>query len=647
MNFRCGDCHDSGNFLVEKSRGPNAIDSFTDAVKDRLCEAWPAFAYATSTAESLLEILPNSSWKAIEPVLSCIVDLERRTCLHLAWLRLNPFLMTPCCDTEFCFKCKVGTHHDGETCEERQREELDIFCQFCPECEVPTVRTEGCDHIVCVCGHEWTWQEVVEVGWALGPVRHLRELLENGTLDANWKDVDNDDTSLLMSAAGAGLLENTEALIEAGADVTCRNSEGGVVNYAFGVDSGIYSSEIVDLLLEKKAEVEREDPFLWMRSSGSANAEAPVMFERLLTLSGLKASDAHNGESFLEIAVKRGRDRMLNDLLTRGVPVSTKAPFLFIRGSLRDRALFDKVLAASGISVDAVDDSKSMVQICMERSVSGMTDFIIHLVVKHGAKSSLWELAKPPGTFWANESCVLPKDVFDALVKQGADPWADSSPATNPGWLLKHVISAWHFALNQVLRRQPPIKAHVEALFERMLSSWGPSADLVAKTDKGALYLSQAVHLARWDLARRLIQAGAGLEAENREFGCGGLTPLLSAAKQGAFDMVELLVKHKADVLAADQKGVMKLADSFCSSAGNSLSAADRRRHGALLITVEEAREDRARRMAHSGDGTVQNVGIKLDGQIQCTDCRQRFDDEKAMKIHWRFIHDPNRHQED
>jgi len=50
---------------------------------------------------------------------------------------------------------------------------------------------------------------------------------------------------------------------------------------------------------------------------------------------------------------------------------------------------------------------------------------------------------------------------------------------------------------------------------------------------------------------------------------------------------------------------------------------------------------------ARSGDGTVENVGIKTDGSFQCPECRQKFESEAAQKLHWRFIHDPNRHQED
>jgi len=50
---------------------------------------------------------------------------------------------------------------------------------------------------------------------------------------------------------------------------------------------------------------------------------------------------------------------------------------------------------------------------------------------------------------------------------------------------------------------------------------------------------------------------------------------------------------------------------------------------------------------AVSGDGSVENVGIKMTGSFQCPECRQKFDTEKAKQLHWKFIHDPNRHQED
>ena len=40
----------------------------------------------------------------------------------------------------------------------RQAPEIDIEAQYCPACNVPTIRSEGCNHIICVCGEEWTWE---------------------------------------------------------------------------------------------------------------------------------------------------------------------------------------------------------------------------------------------------------------------------------------------------------------------------------------------------------------------------------------------------------------------------------------------------------------------------------------------------------
>jgi DMSO/TMAO reductase YedYZ molybdopterin-dependent catalytic subunit len=50
---------------------------------------------------------------------------------------------------------------------------------------------------------------------------------------------------------------------------------------------------------------------------------------------------------------------------------------------------------------------------------------------------------------------------------------------------------------------------------------------------------------------------------------------------------------------------------------------------------------------AMSGDGTIANVGIKLDGKVQCQHCNQRFLCESKCAVHYKYFHAPNRHQED
>jgi len=68
---------------------------------------------------------------------------------------------------------------------------------------------------------------------------------------------------------------------------------------------------------------------------------------------------------------------------------------------------------------------------------------------------------------------------------------------------------------------------------------------------------------------------------------------------------------------------------------------------GQVVVKVGQEGGLEVSEAARSGDGSVTNVGIKMSGEFQCAECRQKFDSEQAKKMHWRFIHDPNRHQED
>lgn len=45
---------------------------------------------------------------------------------------------------------------------------------------------------------------------------------------------------------------------------------------------------------------------------------------------------------------------------------------------------------------------------------------------------------------------------------------------------------------------------------------------------------------------------------------------------------------------------------------------------------------------AKSGDGSLENVGIRMKGTFQCAECRQLFDTEAAKDLHTKFIHYKN-----
>jgi putative AlgH/UPF0301 family transcriptional regulator len=49
---------------------------------------------------------------------------------------------------------------------------------------------------------------------------------------------------------------------------------------------------------------------------------------------------------------------------------------------------------------------------------------------------------------------------------------------------------------------------------------------------------------------------------------------------------------------------------------------------------------------AKSGDGTLDNVGVRVSGSFQCTHCRQKYDDQNALNHHIRFIHHPDQHSD-
>jgi len=46
---------------------------------------------------------------------------------------------------------------------------------------------------------------------------------------------------------------------------------------------------------------------------------------------------------------------------------------------------------------------------------------------------------------------------------------------------------------------------------------------------------------------------------------------------------------------------------------------------------------------AKSGDGTLQNVGIKLDGKFKSPVTNQCFDTQEALDLHLKYLHDPKK----
>ena len=104
-------------------------------------------------------ISPNLLKNIFINILNLIQDIEIRQKIQLILLYKFPMIFSSCyCKQPHCFNCKVGNHHTTMTCTEYRSQEIIIGgVQSCPECQVPTIRSEGCYSITCICGHDWYW----------------------------------------------------------------------------------------------------------------------------------------------------------------------------------------------------------------------------------------------------------------------------------------------------------------------------------------------------------------------------------------------------------------------------------------------------------------------------------------------------------
>ena len=106
----------------------------------------------------LPKILRHLFIKIIELIYEFDIELYYK--LQISLLNKYPMIFPPCCQQPHCYSCKVSHHHNDKTCEEYRSEELIVGgIQSCPSCNVPTIRTEGCCSMTCVCGDYWEWNE--------------------------------------------------------------------------------------------------------------------------------------------------------------------------------------------------------------------------------------------------------------------------------------------------------------------------------------------------------------------------------------------------------------------------------------------------------------------------------------------------------
>jgi nitrate reductase (NAD(P)H) len=130
-------------------------------------------------------------------------------------------------------------------------------------------------------------------------------------------------------------------------------------------------------------------------------------------------------------------------------------------------------------------------------------------------------------------------------------------------------------------------------------------------------------------------------DKDNRGTQCLHLAADGKLASPGWMERIkDLVVKAHSPLPLEEQpldgdEHIKRIADIKLGEAGASGKAAVAKKVQKTAETMELSPE------SMSGDGTLENVGIKLTGGIQCPHCNQRFETELAQKMHCKFIHDP------
>ena len=104
---------------------------------------------------------PKASLQGLvyERVLPAVADPLKRATLTHAFLRELAEFRTPCCKLTHCFNCHKRGGHPGMTCARYQARNAprEAGIVSCPKCSVPLIKTEGCNAVVCPCGHGFNY----------------------------------------------------------------------------------------------------------------------------------------------------------------------------------------------------------------------------------------------------------------------------------------------------------------------------------------------------------------------------------------------------------------------------------------------------------------------------------------------------------
>ena len=365
-------------------------------------------------------------------------------------------------------------------------------------------------------------------------------------------------TALVIAAAN-GRADAVNALLEAGAEVDAKTSDGATALIAAAFAKG--GADAVNALLEAGAEVNATistGEAAWPDGAVALAARRGdvAMVKALLEAGADVDAKGPGGETGLLTAVGKGDAEMVNALLEAGADVDAKRPGgetgLLTAVGKGDAEMVNALLQA-GADVDAKGPGG---ETGLLTAVGKGDAEMVNALLQAGADVD----AKGPGGETGLLTAVGKGDaeMVNALLQAGADvdakgPGGETALLTAVGKGDAEMVNALLEAGADVDAKRPDgetglLTAVGKGNAEMVNALLEAGADVDAKAPGGETGLLTAVGKGDAEMVNALLQAGADVDAK----GPGGETGLLTAVGKGDAEMVNALLQAGADV---DAKG--------------------------------------------------------------------------------------------
>ncbi|MCJ1384321.1 hypothetical protein MMC17_007437 [Xylographa soralifera] len=395
-------------------------------------------------------------------------------------------------------------------------------------------------------------------------------LLDMGA-DIEAKDDENNDTPL-MRASRFGHVNVAEILLKRGASIDGGRTDGETIlpSAAWFENTGI-----VNLLLQYGADV---DVRLQRNGATSLNEAARHGHEAMVQclLQGgadIEAKDFYSHTPLIW-AVKEGRTKVVQVLLEQGANVNAnddKSISVLTRAAIQGFIEIAQLLIEKGANLEAKLPSPRCSTPLHEAAWSGQEE-MVRMLVRNGADIEAREGEGKTALFRSaqqNQAGLVKFLLENKANTEVQDKWERLTP------LIFAARAGATEAVDVLVKAGANIEAqtrvYVTALGEAASCGYDKivqillavGANIEATDDTLRTPLFRAVDGGKTAVVKRLLEAGAKTEARRKSDQCE--TPLLYAAWfLGKEEILDLLLKHKANIEAKDLSGRTALIRAAC-----------------------------------------------------------------------------------